>query len=246
MKIYGQLDWLAVDYGETMEKIGSPTITADQLTLRLQTVARDIAAVTPTKVTIVAVTKYYDIGAVQLLESIGHRDIAENRIQDLMKKRDAITTPGLRWHMIGPLQRNKARHAVGYADLIQSVDRIEIAEAINRYAHMAGKVQDVLLQVNQTGEGQKFGFQPDILMQVIPELCQLENICIRGVMGMGPVGSDDEIRHVMGGIRDLYNRLKSRYNDITMLSMGMSGDFRIAAQCGSTMVRLGHSLFQPF
>jgi len=198
-------------------------------------------------VTLVCVTK--EVGPSEIEEALrfGITDIGENRAQDLIPKYKAIG-PNVRWHFIGHLQTNKAKDVVAASSLIHSVDSVHLAGAINKEAGKLGKVQDVLIQVNVSGEKSKFGIAADEAVDAIKNISLYANISIKGLMTIAPEVPDAElVRPCFRGLKELFKDVKARnFNNVDMkyLSMGMSNDFETAIEEGSNMVRLGRAIFK--
>jgi hypothetical protein len=194
------------------------------------------------RVTLVAVTKTHGPDAVEAACEAGLRDVGENRVQEALKKMDAVHA-AVRWHLIGHLQRNKAKHVTGF-DLVHSIDSSRLADAVNEIGCQAGHPIDVLLQVNVVGEATKGGFALETLQAEGERLHALTGLHVRGVMTMAPFDADEStLRRVFSTARDARAALASAGHDATELSMGMSNDFEVAVEEGATMVRLGTVLF---
>ena len=197
---------------------------------------------------IVAVTKYYDVSAILEAYDAGLRDFGESRANDAISKIELLAQDIRResvFHFIGHLQTNKVARVVKYFDYIQSVDSLKLAKAISENANAIGKVQKVLLQVNISGEVQKFGFSKSQLLECMEELKSLNGLDINGLMCMAPLGaSDDELDKVFSTAKSFLGELNKKYEmDMKELSMGMSDDYRRAVVNGATMIRLGRLLF---
>jgi pyridoxal phosphate enzyme (YggS family) len=195
------------------------------------------------KVRIIAVTKTHGPDAVEAAWNAGLQDAGENRVQEALGKMAAVSLP-VRWHLIGHLQRNKVKSAVGF-HLIHSIDSQRLAEAVDSHARGQGTRQPVLVQVNVVGEESKGGFSPDALAAAAPALAGMQGIDVRGVMTMAPLDANEAIlRRVFSGARDARATLLAHgCAQASELSMGMSGDYEIAAEEGATMIRLGTILF---
>lgn len=194
------------------------------------------------EVTIVAVTKTHPAGAVEALRQVGLRDVGENRVQELEEKVGAVGRAAVRWHLIGRLQRNKVRKAIGLADLIHSVDSLRLAEKISQEAAGEGRSVEVLVQVNVSGEETKGGLEGPGMLEELACICALPALSVRGLMTMAPFTADERIvRRVFAAAREVSERAAETITSYRpdQLSMGMSGDFEIAIEEGSTMVRLG-------
>ncbi len=196
--------------------------------------------------TLVAVTKYLDIPRVSLLPEVGLTVLGENRVQDLAAKAAALPT-SVEWHMIGHLQRNKARKACELASLIHSVDSVRLAEAISDCGVQLCRRVPVLVEVNVSGEGSKQGLAPDDLPNCLEQLMGLNGLEVLGLMTMAPLEADPEdARPFFASLRELMARMRERLAlpSLTELSMGMSGDFEQAIEEGATLVRVGSALYE--
>lgn len=205
--------------------------------------AADAAGRDPNDVTLVAVTKTFPIEILQLALDAGLLHLGENRAQELKEKASVLgRTP--RWHFIGNLQTNKVRNVVGVAELVHSVDRFGLAEAIDRRAAALGIVQDVLLEVNVSLESSKHGVEPSGALNLAHEIGRLGSVKLKGLMTMAPLSDDPESsRAYFAELRELSERLRSDFPDATLLSMGMTYDYPVAVKEGSTHVRVGRALF---
>ena len=196
----------------------------------------------------VAVTKNRTAAEVEEALSCGIGTIGENRVQEAEAKMAEVGIPA-RWHLVGHLQTNKAKKAVALFDLVQSVDSLRVASALDAQAGKASRVLDVLVQVNTSGEERKSGVAPQCLQALARKLAGLPNLRIRGLMTIGALSADAEVvRSCFALLRELRDRLAAaRIERVEMkyLSMGMSGDFELAITEGSNMVRLGSALFGP-
>lgn len=198
---------------------------------------------------IVAVTKYFDEKKLIECYKAGFRDFGENRVQDAIEKMDKLPKEILdssRFHLIGHLQSNKVKVAVGRFDLIHSVDSLKLAQRISDEARIKGIVQKVLIQVNNAQEETKFGFDPKEIKTCFRELLKLESIEIKGLMNIAPLVEDEDLlRNLFRKIRYLKDELESEFKvELEEISMGMSNDFRIALEEGATIIRLGRILFK--
>ena len=197
---------------------------------------------------LIAVTKTHSAEEILPLSRIGVTAIGENRVQELKGK-----LPDLRGHfeihMIGRLQRNKVRQIINDVCMIQSVDSIGLAEEINIRAMAAERLMDVLVQVSPAGEEQKGGVLFEETEAFLKQIAPLDGIQVRGLMAVMPLTNDEEyLNELFTKTRELFDRLRERsLNRIKMeeLSMGMSGDYRLAAAHGATMVRVGSAIFGP-
>ncbi len=195
-------------------------------------------------VRIVAVTKTVGVPEIRDAITVGMVDFGENRVQDFLAKYGLF--PDVRWHFIGTLQSNKVKDVVGRAYLIHSVDSLRLLEKIASRADDAGVVQQVLLQVNVSGEESKHGFVPGDVEDALISASSMGNVEVRGLMTMAPFGRAEDARNVFRGLRELRETLGAiRANGVELeeLSMGMSGDYRVAVEEGATIVRIGRSIF---
>jgi len=205
---------------------------------RLARVSARIAAAgrNPDEVAIVAVTKGFGVEACREAMAAGMRLLGENRVQEALPKMEAVM--GAQWHLIGHLQTNKVKQAVGRFALIQSVDSVRLAEAIARH----DPKQAVLVEVNIAREPQKSGAAPEQALELISQVASL--VDLQGLMGMGPAEGDPT--PAFNELRMLHDEAEQRIGrGLPILSMGMSGDFEAALAAGSTLLRLGQALFGP-
>ena len=194
------------------------------------------------EVTLVAVTKTHGPDAVAAAYNAGVFDVGENKVQEAATKMAMVAVP-VRWHLIGHLQRNKARDAMRF-DLVHSVDSERLAHALNDAAQAANRTQDVLVQVNVSGEGSKSGIGVGEVASFAHALHQCSHLRVTGVMTMAPFGAAESVlRSVFSGARAAREQLRAEGHPAAALSMGMSDDFEVAVQEGATLVRLGTVLF---
>jgi pyridoxal phosphate enzyme (YggS family) len=194
-------------------------------------------------VTIVAVTKGFGPDAVTAALEAGIADIGENRVQEALDKMDQVTAPGARWHLIGHLQRNKARAIAGRFDLIHSLDSMELAHELER---RSTTVQRVLLQVNVAREPQKSGCAPEAAPGLARQIAALGALRLDGLMTLAPLTDDEDVqRRTFRSLRALRDTIKEEGLWLPTLSMGMSADYGIAVAEGATVIRLGTALFGP-
>ena len=195
---------------------------------------------------ICAVTKTQDAETINLAWDAGLTTIGENRVQELTGKIEGLN-PSFNIHLIGALQTNKVKYIADKVDLIQSVDRIALADEISKRALAVNRKMDVLLQVNIAREEQKSGADEDDLMELILHCSRLEGVQVKGLMAIMPLVSDpEEVRPYFKRMRGWFDRLKDegiQNTSMDILSMGMSGDCIVAAEEGATMVRLGRAIF---
>jgi pyridoxal phosphate enzyme (YggS family) len=195
-------------------------------------------------VRVVAVTKGHGPEAVRAAAAAGLEDVGENRVQEGLGKQEAVGAVPITWHLIGTLQRNKAKQVVGRFALIHSVDRPDLAAELDRRAEVGGKRQRVLLQVNCSDEPQKGGVEPQGLPALLDALSALPRLEVAGLMTMSALTDDQaEQRRAFRRLRELRDRCEQSGHRLPELSMGMSGDYPTAVEEGATMVRLGTILF---
>jgi PLP dependent protein len=196
--------------------------------------------------TLVAVSKGRTVEEILKAAEAGISDLGENRIQEALGKYGRV--PNVRWHMVGHLQSNKAKDAVRMFGLIHSVDSLHLAAELDKQASRINKVQPVLLEVNISGEAAKFGIKPEEAPALAAGIRDLKNLELRGLMTVAPVAENPEtVRPVFKGLRELKERINRSGNagrELTVLSMGMTDDFEVAIEEGSTMVRIGRAVFE--
>lgn len=208
----------------------------------------------PQQITLIAVSKGRSIEQIKEGLESGITDIGESRVQEAICKHTQLVTPKLLnsqiliWHMIGHLQTNKAKESVKIFDLIQSVDSLRLAAEIDAYASKINKIQDILVEVNASGDREKYGFSPEETRAVIKEIAEFKNLSIKGLMAIAPTEDNPQktrlyfriLRELQGDI----NRRNALRSELTVLSMGMSDDFEVAIEEGATMLRLGRAIFE--
>lgn len=200
----------------------------------------------PAAVRLMAVTKKVDDD--RIIEAIraGVEIVGENYVQEAKRKLEKMGKDA-EWHLIGHLQTNKAKYAVRLFDMVQSVDRIELARELDRRAREAGQVLDILIEVNIGGEETKSGIPLETALDFVRAVAPLENLSIRGLMTMPPWFDDpEEARPFFRALRELRNRIiaeKIPRVEMRELSMGMTGDFAVAIEEGATIVRIGRGIF---
>lgn len=197
-------------------------------------------------VTIVAVTKGFGPEAVAAAAAAGLLDVGENRVQEALAKMGAVPAAGVRWHLIGHLQRNKAKLVPGRFALVHALDSLDLADELDRRAAAAGTEVPVLVQVNVAGEAQKSGSDPEAAPALVRAVRQRAHLRLEGLMTMAPFTDDVDVqRRTFRGLRNLRDALQEEGVWLPTLSMGMSGDFATAVEEGATAVRLGTVLFGP-
>ncbi len=197
---------------------------------------------------LVAVTKTVPVERIQQALALGIKEIGENRVQEARAKFEVIG-PKVLWHMVGHLQRNKVKYAVGMFDMIQSLDTLALAREIHRRALSRNRRVPVLIEVNTSGETTKFGCSPGEALELARQVDDLSGLELQGFMTIAVLSED------MHKVRDCFKRLREIYETarqqqwqrahIQVLSMGMTHDFEIAIEEGATMVRLGTAIFGP-
>ncbi len=192
---------------------------------------------------IIAVTKYYDETKMMEAFEAGLRDFGESKAKEALEKinkMDDTTRTQSVYHFIGHLQTNKVKYVVGNFEYIHSVDSLKVAQCINSEANTKGIKQKILLQVNNAQEKQKFGIHPEQIENLIEEISLLKSVQLKGLMNIAPFTEDkNELQRLFS---DMY-KLKEKFK-LEELSMGMSHDYKIAVECGATMIRLGKILFE--
>ncbi len=200
----------------------------------------------PAGITLVAVTKTVSPELINEALAAGVTDIGENRVQEAVKKGPALNR-NIHWHLIGHLQTNKVKPAIKLFELIHSVDSLKLLEAIDEEAGKAGKIQNILIEVNISGEDTKYGCQPDQVLELIKIASVKQNVQVSGLMTIAPFTADrDQIRGVFRGLRELKEKVvAAQLPQVEMkhLSMGMSNDFEIAIEEGATILRIGTAIF---
>lgn len=199
----------------------------------------------PQDVCLVAVSKTKPQAMIQELWDAGQLDFGENKVQELVEKHEALPK-GIRWHMIGHLQRNKVKYIAGFVHLIHGVDSERLLKEIDKRAAQNNRVIDVLLQAHIAQESSKFGFDLEYLeAKLIREFYeQYSNVRIKGLMGMASLTEDEgQIKREFSSLNERFLNLKREFPDMDILSMGMSGDYPLAIECGSNMVRVGSKIF---
>jgi pyridoxal phosphate enzyme (YggS family) len=198
-------------------------------------------------ITLIAVSKAHDAAEIEQAFEYGLRDFGENRVQELIKKHEQLSTR-IHWHLVGHLQSNKAKYIAPFVHLVHSIDSIETAKELGKRAEQASRVVDVLIEVNIAHEPTKHGVLQD---QADPLLCDIlentTNLRVRGLMTVAPYEAYPEnTRPYFRALRHLRDRIGSRYPDLSefnQLSMGMTNDFEIAIEEGATIVRIGTAIF---
>jgi len=194
-------------------------------------------------VALVAVTKGRTVAEVEAVIEAAVADIGENTVQEAGPKAEAVGPGRCRWHFLGHLQRNKVAAALRFADMVQSVDSTRLAEELSRRAEQQGRLVPCLIEVNVSGEETKYGVSPEELPELAQRVTGLPGLGLQGLMTVAPWGDLDSARSVFAGLRVLGEHLVSRGLPVRHLSMGMSDDYEVAVEEGSTMVRIGTAIF---
>ena len=202
----------------------------------------------PLDIKLIAVSKRKPESMIQELLKTGHQDFGENYVQEFAQKAENLAELAVKydckWHYIGHLQKNKVKILLPYINLIHTVDRLSLANEIDKRAKVLNKKIDILIQVNIAEEPQKSGIESSNLFDLTNEILKLENINLKGLMTMPPFFKDPEkARPFFKKLFELKQKLQKKSSHITELSMGMSGDMEIAIEEGATMVRVGTSIF---
>lgn len=196
-------------------------------------------------VTLVAVSKTKPKEDIEALYRLGQRDFAENYVQELVEKQPLLPSD-IHWHFIGHLQRNKVKYIASFCSLIQGVDSLSLLQEINKQAQKCGRVIDVLLQVHIASEETKFGLSKDEVLTLLEQSAHYPNVQIKGLMGMASfTDNTEQVRREFSTLKSIFDQANAQHTHqpLTVLSMGMSGDYQLAITCGSTMVRVGSLLF---
>ena len=206
---------------------------------------QNIQSKLPENVALVAVSKTKPVADLQEAYNAGQRIFGENKIQEMVEKYDALPKD-IEWHMIGHLQSNKVKYMAHFVDLIHGVDKLKTLKEINKQAKKHDRIINCLLQVKIAKEETKFGFSFDEIRAILSseEMRELQNINVGGFMGMASFTDDKkQLEEEFSSLKNLFDTLKTQHSSIKILSMGMSGDYQLAIENGSTMIRVGSSIF---
>lgn len=212
--------------------------------MRIAKNIKSFTDVIPNNVKLVAVSKTKSINLIESAYKAGQRDFGENKVQELVNKFENLPKD-INWHMIGHLQRNKVKYIAPFIYLIQSVDSLRLLIEINKQGIKNNRVINVLVQMDISNDETKFGFSYQEFEELIKknEINTLKNICIKGMMGMASFTKDEnKIKDEFYSLYEFYKKHK-KFLNLEILSMGMSGDFKIAINCNSNLIRLGSSIF---
>ena len=205
----------------------------------------NIQKIIPENVTLIAVSKTKPQSDILEAYEAGHRHFGENKVQEMVDKFDHLPKD-IKWHMIGHLQRNKVKYMAHFVHLIHGVDSLKTLKEINKQAEKHDRVIQCLLQAKIAEEDTKFGLSFYDIESILSggEISNFKNIAIVGLMGMATFTEDEsQIEREFSSLKNAFDRLQKKYASLEILSMGMSGDYKIAIENGSTMVRIGSSIF---
>ena len=204
---------------------------------------KSILSKIPKSVTLVAVSKTKPNAAIMEAYDAGHRVFGENKVQDMVEKYEELPSD-IQWHMIGHLQTNKVKYIAPFVSLIHGVDSLKLIKEIDKRAAQNNRIIDCLLQIHIAEEETKFGLSYTEATQVLDYAKHLPNVRIKGLMGMATNTRDESIvRNEFAILKELFLKFQSVSKDLQIISMGMSSDYQIAIEQGSTMVRLGSAIF---
>ena len=213
---------------------------------RIQNVAKACGR-DPKDIKLVAVSKTVEVERVQQAIEAGITVLGENYVQEARNKITTLSRYPVSWHFIGHLQSNKSKYVIRLFDLIHSVDRLKLAKELNKQARKLDKIQDILIQVNISGEATKSGIAQTAAIDLVKEISALEHLCIKGLMTMPPYFNEPEkVRPYFAALRELSDQIRDlniANVDMNELSMGMTGDFEVAIENGATLVRIGTAIF---
>lgn len=204
-----------------------------------------VKQLSPKNIVLVAVSKTKPVEAIKELYDLGHRDFGENYVQELEDKQQQLPQD-IRWHFIGHLQSNKIKYIASFVHLIHGIDSFKLLKEVDKQAKKVNRTIDVLLQVHIAEEETKFGLDGKELSEILnsEEISALKNVTIRGLMGMASFTEDKEkVRKEFRYLKSLFDQFSALHPSFSILSMGMSGDYTIAIEEGSSMVRIGSLLF---
>ena len=216
--------------------------------MSIQEKLNQIKATLPDHVTLVAVTKTKSVEEIMEAYNAGHRIFGENKIQEMVEK-EAQMPKDIEWHMIGNVQRNKVKHMAHFVSLIHGVDSLRLLREIDKQAKRHDRTINCLLQIKIAEEDSKFGMSSQEAQEILqsPEISDLRNVCIVGVMGMATFTDDQkQIEQEFKKLKSTFDKLKALDLEnckLQTISMGMSGDYELAIACGSTMIRVGSRIF---
>ena len=213
--------------------------------MEIQKKIQNIKKIIPDHVSLVAVSKTKPIEDLQEAYDAGQRIFGENKIQEMVEKYDALPKD-IKWHMIGHLQSNKVKYMAHFVDLIHGIDRFKTLKEINKQAKKNNRIINCLLQAKIAKEETKFGLSFEEISSILnsEEFTELQNINIVGFMGMASFTDDkNQLTEEFTALKNFFDALKSKHSNLEILSMGMSGDYELAIENGSTMIRVGSAIF---
>lgn len=201
----------------------------------------------PDYVTLIVVSKMQSVEKIKQIYDVGQRNFGENKVQELLVKKNELPSD-INWHLIGHLQTNKVKQIIDFVALIHSVDSIKLVEEIQLQAEKKDIKIQILLQVKIAKEEEKYGFSKDELLKLNEEnyfYSKFPNIIFKGLMGMATfTDNQNQIQQEFSTLKTIFDTLKPNFKDFSILSMGMSGDYALAIQNGSTMIRVGSIIFK--
>ena len=206
---------------------------------------QNIKATIPKEVTLVAVSKTKPISELMEAYEVGQRIFGENKIQEMVEKYEKMPKD-IQWHMIGHVQRNKVKYMAEFVSLIHGVDSFKLLKEINKQAKKYNRTIDFLLQIKIAEEDSKFGMSVDTANHLLKskEFSELKNVNIVGLMGMATFTDDmNQVEKEFKFLKSTFDNLRTSNSQLKIVSMGMSGDYQLAIECGSNMVRIGSSIF---
>ncbi|WP_032121710.1 YggS family pyridoxal phosphate-dependent enzyme [Clostridium amazonitimonense] len=206
---------------------------------------KEITNQIPKDVTLIAVSKTKPVADLLEAYNLGIRDFGENKVQELLEKHESLPKD-IRWHFIGHLQRNKVKNIVDKVCLIHSLDSIRLLREIEKQYKSKNKIAEVLIEINIGKEESKHGILIEDLENLVSEVEKCDFVKVKGLMAIIPKGDEESSKFYFHKMKDIWSNLKDRqFSNVTMeyLSMGMSGDYAVAIQCGSNMVRIGEGIF---
>ena len=202
-----------------------------------------IKSTLPNHISLIAVSKTKPNSDLLEAYDSGQRIFGENKIQDMSKKWDSLPKD-IEWHMIGHVQTNKVKYMAPFVSLIHTVDSLKLITEINKQALKNNRTIDCLIQIRIAEEETKFGLPQNQLEDLLESIIELKSVKIIGLMGMASFTSDDlKVRSEFNKLSKLFNKIKEKYSNLEILSMGMSSDYSIAIEEGSTMIRVGSKIF---
>ena len=211
--------------------------------MNIKTKTKDLINNIPSNVTLVAVSKTKSVEEIALSYQAGQHVFGENKIQEMVLKWEALPKD-ISWHMIGHVQTNKVKYMSRFVDLIHGVDSYKLLKEIQKQAYKHDRIISCLVQIRIAEEETKFGLPPDQLNTLLEDSKIFKNVKIVGLMGMATFTEDkDQIASEFKLLKRLFDKTNEKLPDMKILSMGMSGDYEIAIECGSNMVRIGSKIF---